>query len=108
MFGNIGAMMKQAKEMQARIADVEKKLETLEVEGGAGAGLVTITATGKGTIKTLKIDPTLLDPQEVEVLEDLLVAGLHDVQAKVDDLAAQEMAKVTGGMQLPKGMKLPF
>lgn len=108
MFGNIGEMMKQAKNMQAKIAAAEEKLATLEVVGGAGNGLVTITASGKGSIKTLKIDPTLLDPQEVEVLEDLLVAGLHDVQTKVDDLAAQEMSQVTGGMKLPKGMKLPF
>jgi hypothetical protein len=108
MFGNIGEMMKQAKNMQAKIAEAEEKLATLEVEGGAGSGLVKITATGKGTVKTLKIDPTLLDPQEVEVLEDLLVAALHDVQAKVDDLTAEEMGKVTGGIKMPKGMKLPF
>lgn len=108
MFGNIGEMMKQAKNMQAKIAEVEVLLATLEVEGGAGSGLVKITASGKGAIKSLKIDPSLLDPQEVEVLEDLLVAALHDVQAKVDELAAQEMGKVTGGMKLPKGMKLPF
>ena len=108
MFGNIGQMMKQAKEMQAKMAETEAKLAMLEVTGGAGAGLVTITASGKGTIKTLKIDPTLLDPQEVEVLEDLLVAALHDVQSKVDELSAEEMGKVTGGLKLPKGMKLPF
>ena len=108
MFGNIGEMMKQAKQMQTKMAEAEEKLGTLEVAGGAGAGLVTITASGKGTIKTLKIDPSLLDPQEVEVLEDLLVAALHDVQAKVDDLAAEEMGKVTGGIKMPKGMKLPF
>lgn len=108
MFGNIGEMMKQAKNMQAKMAETEEKLATLEVEGGAGGGLVKITASGKGTIKTLKIDPTLVDPQEIEVLEDLLVAALHDVQARVDELAAEEMGKVTGGMKLPKGMKLPF
>src|SRR5258708_5015489 len=108
MFGNIGEMMKQAKLMQAKMEEAEGKLALLEVEGGAGSGLVKIAASGKGAIKTLKIDPTLLDPQEVEVLEDLLVAALHDLQAKVEELAAQEMAKVTGGMKLPKGMKLPF
>ena len=108
MFGNIGQMMKQAKEMQAKIAETEERLAGLEVEGGAGGGLIKVIASGKGMIKTLKIDPTLLDPQEVEVLEDLIVAALHDTQAKVDDLTAQEMGKVTGGMKLPKGMKLPF
>ena len=108
MFGNINEMMKQAKNMQAKMAAVEELLETLEVEGGAGGGLIKITASGKGMIKTLKIDPSLLDPQEGEVLEDLLVAALHDVQTKVDALAADEMGKVTGSLKLPKGMKLPF
>ena len=108
MFGNMGQMMKQAKEMQTKMAEAEAKLGTLEVEGGAGSGLIKITASGKGTIKTLKIDPTLLDPQEVDVLEDLLVAALLDTQTKVDALAAEEMGKVTGGLQLPKGLKLPF
>jgi DNA-binding YbaB/EbfC family protein len=108
MFGNIGEMMKQAKQMQAKMAEAEEKLATLEVEGGAGSGLVTITATGKGEVKTVKIDPSLLDSQEVEVLEDLLVAALHDVKTKADQLAAEEMGKVTGGLKLPAGMKLPF
>ncbi|MBA3813755.1 MAG: YbaB/EbfC family nucleoid-associated protein [Alphaproteobacteria bacterium] len=108
MFGNMGQMMKQAKEMQTKMAETEARLETLEVDGGSGNGLIAITASGKGTIKTLKIDPALLDPQEGEVLEDLIVAALHDVQSKVDDLTAEEMGKVTGGLKLPKGMKLPF
>lgn len=108
MFGNMGQMMKQAKEMQAKMAEVDARLGTLEVEGGAGNGLVKITATGKGVIKSLKLDPTLVDPQEVEMLEDLLVAAFHDVQARVEALSAEEMGKVTGGLQLPKGMKLPF
>jgi len=108
MFGNIGEMMKKAQKMQARMGEVQEKLGALEVEGGSGNGLVKITADGKGNIKTLKIDSSLLDPNEGEVLEDLIVAGLHDIQARVDDLAAQEMEKVTGGLKLPKGMKLPF
>lgn len=108
MFGNMGQMMKQAKEMQTKMAEAEARLGTMEVEGGAGSGLVKITASGKGTIKTLKIDPTLLDPQEVEVLEDLLLAALHDVKARADELAEEEMGKATGGLKLPKGMKLPF
>lgn len=108
MFGNIGEMMKQAKQMQTKMAETEEKLATLEVEGGAGSGLIKITANGKGAIKTVKIDPSLLDPEEVEVLEDLIVAALHDVRKKADDLADEEMGKVTGGLKLPKGMKLPF
>ncbi|HUX79554.1 MAG TPA: YbaB/EbfC family nucleoid-associated protein [Alphaproteobacteria bacterium] len=108
MFGNIGEMMKQAKKMQDKMAEVQEKLATLEVEGTSGSGLVKATADGKGAIKGIKIDPTLLDPQEVDVLEDLIVAALRDVQAKAEELAAQEMGTVTGGLKLPGGMKLPF
>src|ERR1700722_5373414 len=106
MFGNIGEMMKQAQKMQAKMAEVQEKLTTLEVEGMSGGGLVKVTADGKGTIKEIKIDPTLLDPQEVEVLEDLLVAAFRDVQTKAEAKAAEEMGKVTGGLKLPAGMKL--
>ncbi len=108
MFGNIGEMMKQAQKMQAKMAEVQEKLATLEVEGTSGGGLIKITADGKGTIKGIKIDSSLLDPQEGEVLEDLLVAALHDVQAKAEEKASEEMNKVTGGLKLPGGMKLPF
>jgi len=108
MFGNIGEMMKQAKKMQAQMAEVQEKLATLEVDGSSGGGLIKATADGKGVVKTIKIDPTLLDPQEGEVLEDLLVAAIRDVQVKAEELASQEMNKVTGGLKLPGGMKLPF
>jgi nucleoid-associated protein EbfC len=108
MFGNIGEMMKQAQKMQAKMAEVQEKLATLEVEGTSGGGLVKATADGKGTIKGIKIDATLLDPQEVDVLEDLIVAAIRDTQTKAEELAAEEMAKVTGGLKLPGGMKLPF
>jgi DNA-binding YbaB/EbfC family protein len=108
MFGNIGEMMKQAKKMQAQMAEVQEKLATLEVDGSSGGGLIKATADGKGVVKTIKIDPTLLDPQEGEVLEDLLVAAIRDVQAKAEELASEEMNKATGGLKLPGGMKLPF
>ncbi len=108
MFGNMGEMMKKVQKMQAQMEESQKKLETIEVEGASGGGLIKIMANGKGAIKGVKIDPTLLDPQEVEVLEDLLVAALLDTQAKVEEKAAEEMGKVTGGLKLPGGMKLPF
>src|SRR3990167_2029808 len=108
MFGNIGEMMKQAKKMQAQMAEVQEKLATLEVDGSSGGGLIKATADGKGVLKTIKIDPSLLNPQEIEVLEDLLVAAIRDVQVKAEELASQEMNKVTGGLKLPGGMKLPF
>lgn len=108
MFGNIGDMMKQAQKMQAKMAEVQEKLATLEVEGTSGGGLIKILADGQGTIKGVKIDPSLLDPKEGEVLEDLLVAALHDTQKKASEKSAEEMQKVTGGLKLPGGMKLPF
>lgn len=108
MFGNIGDMMKQAQKMQAKMAELQEHLKTIEVEGSSGGGLVKIAADGKGTVKKVKVDPTLLDPQEVEVLEDLLVAAFHDAQAKAEDKASEEMSKITGGLKLPGNMKLPF
>jgi len=108
MFGNIGEMMKQAQKMQAKVAEVQEKLGTLEVEGSSGGGLVKVTADGKGMIKGIKLDPKLLDPEEVEVLEDLVVAAVRDAQTKAEELTAEEMGKVTGGLKLPGGMKLPF
>lgn len=108
MFGNMGEMMKKVQKMQAQMEEVQKNLETLEVEGMSGGGLIKMTANGKGTIKSVKIDPSVLDPQEVEVLEDLLVAAFLDTQSKAEAKAAEEMGKVTGGLKLPAGMKLPF
>ena len=108
MFGNMGEMVKKVQKMQSQMAEAQKKLETIDVEGTSGGGLIKITANGKGTIKGIKIDPTLLDPLEVEVLEDLVLAALLDTQTKVEEKSAEEMDKVTGGLKLPGGMKLPF
>lgn len=108
MFGNMGEMMKKVQKMQAQMTESQQKLETLEVEGASGGGLVKIKANGKGTVKNVKIDPSLLDPKEVEVLEDLLVAAFLDTQSKAEELASEEMGKVTGGLKMPAGMKLPF
>ena len=105
---NLGQMMKQAQQVQAKMAEMQERLGSLEVEGAAGGGLVRATITGKGELKRLKIEPSLVDPKEVEVLEDLVVAAVNDARGKVDALAAEEMKKVTGGLALPPGMKLPF
>ncbi|NBB70701.1 MAG: YbaB/EbfC family nucleoid-associated protein [Alphaproteobacteria bacterium] len=105
---NIGNMLKQAQEMQTKMAEVQERLAAMEVEGTAGAGLVTVTISGKNDIKKVKIDPSLIDPGEAEVLEDLIVAAAADAKTKVDEAMQEEMAKLTGGMQLPPGMKLPF
>jgi len=105
---NIGNMLKQAQEMQTKMAEVQERLAAMEVEGTAGAGLVTVTISGKNDIKKVKIDPSLIDPGEAEVLEDLIVAAAADAKTKVNEAMQEEMAKLTGGMQLPPGMKLPF
>jgi hypothetical protein len=105
---NIGNMLKQAQQMQTKMAEVQERLAAMEVEGTAGAGLVTVTISGKNDIKKVKIDPSLIDPEEAEVLEDLIVAAAADAKTKVDEAMQEEMAKLTGGMQLPPGMKLPF
>jgi DNA-binding YbaB/EbfC family protein len=105
---NLANMMKQAQEMQARMQEMQDRLGQAEVDGAAGAGMVRVTMTGKGEVRRLKIDPTLLDPAEVEVLEDLVVAALADAKAKSEAMVAEEMGKVTGGLNLPAGLKLPF
>ncbi|MGD9742376.1 MAG: YbaB/EbfC family nucleoid-associated protein [Dongiaceae bacterium] len=105
---NLGQMMKQAQAMQERLAEMQAELETHEIIGQAGGGMVTATLNGKGQVRRLKIDPKLADPNDVGMLEDLVVAALNDARAKVDAHAAEEMQKLTGGLQLPGGFKLPF
>ena len=105
---NLGKMMKQAQEMQAKMEAMQAQLESVEIDGASGGGLVTATLTGKGELRRLKIDPSLVDPSDVEVLEDLVIAAVNDAKRKVEANAAEEMKKVTGGLQLPAGMELPF
>ncbi|MDD3445359.1 MAG: YbaB/EbfC family nucleoid-associated protein [Zavarzinia sp.] len=101
-------MMKQAQAMQAKMAEMQGNLELVEVEGRAGAGLITVTMTGKGEVKRVKIDPSLIVADEAEVLEDLIVAAHRDAKAKVEARMAEEMQKATAGMGLPAGFKMPF
>jgi hypothetical protein len=105
---NLGQMMKQAQEMQARMAELQAKLEAVELSGAAGGGMVQVTLNGKGEMKKLKIDKTLVDPNEIEVLEDLILAAFNDAKQHVEAHMAEEMSKLTGGLKLPPGMKLPF
>jgi DNA-binding YbaB/EbfC family protein len=105
---NIGQLMKQAAEMQAKMSEVQVQLEAVEMTGSAGGGLVQAVLNGKGDLKKLKIDKSLLDPEEVEVLEDLVLAAFNDARQKVQAHAETEMQKLTGGLKLPGGMKLPF
>jgi nucleoid-associated protein EbfC len=105
---NIGQLMKQAQAMQEKMAEIQAQLEAVEVTGLAGGGVIAVTLNGKGDLKQVKIDKSLVDPDEVEVLEDLLVAAFADAKRKVSAHAEQEMQKLTGGLQLPGGFKLPF
>jgi nucleoid-associated protein EbfC len=105
---NLAGMMKQAQQMQSKMQEMQTKLESMEVTGEAGAGLVKVTMNGKSDTRKIKIDPKIVDPADTEMLEDLILAATRDARAKVEAVAAEEMQKITGGMQLPPGMKLPF
>ena len=105
---NLGQMMKQAQEMQAKMAEMQEQLAQTEVTGASGGGMIRVTLNGKGEMRKVEIDPTLVDPDEVAVLEDLIVAATNDAKAKAEAQAAQKMGELTGGLGLPPGFKLPF
>jgi DNA-binding YbaB/EbfC family protein len=101
-------MMKQAKELQGKMQDLQSEIAALEATGKSGGGLVTITVDGKGGLKRIRIDPSLVKPDEVEILEDLIVAAANDARGKAEALAAEKMQALTAGLGLPAGLKLPF
>lgn len=101
-------MMKAAGEMKAKMEAMQAELADLSVEGRSGGGLVTVTLTGKGEMKGLKIDPSLFRDDDVGVLEDLIVAAHNDAKGKVESETQSRMADVTAGLPIPPGMKLPF
>ncbi len=105
---NIGQMMKQAQEMQSKMTDIQDKLSDLEIEGSSGAGLIKVILSGKNDVRKIKIDTSLIDPKEPDVLEDLLIAAFNDAKSKVENEVNSRMSEVTGGLQLPPGFKLPF
>ena len=105
---NLGNMLKQAQEMQSRMAELQTRLDGVEMVGASGGGMVQVTLSGKGEMKKLKIDRSLVDPAETEVLEDLILAAFNDAKARVESHVSAEMSKLTGGLNLPPGMKLPF
>jgi nucleoid-associated protein EbfC len=105
---NLGNMLKQAQELQAKMAEMQAKLNDVELDGSAGGGMVAVTLNGKGEMRRVKIDRTLVEPGEIEVLEDLVVAAFNDAKAKVEAHVQEEMGKLTGGLNLPAGLKLPF
>ncbi len=101
-------LMKQAQAMQAKMAEAQAELEQTVVEGEAGAGLVKVSLTAKGALRAISIDPSLLKAEEREILEDLIVTAHAQARAKAEEAMAEKMKAVTGGLQLPPGMKLPF
>jgi DNA-binding YbaB/EbfC family protein len=106
--GDMAKMMKAAQEMQGKMAQMQEDMDRITVEGQSGAGLVRATATAKGELTGLSIDPSIFRAEDREVVEDLILAAVKDAQAKAAERAAAEMAKLTEGLGLPPGMKLPF
>jgi len=106
--GDMAKMMKAAKDMQAKMAEMQDEMDKITVTGESGAGLVRATATAKGELTALEIDPSIFHPDEKEVVEDLILAAIKDAQSKAADRSQQEMAKMTEGLGLPADMKLPF
>ncbi len=106
--GDMAKMMKTAQEMQGKMAQLQEDMHTIIVEGQSGAGLVKATATAKGELKTLDIDPSIFNGSDKEVVEDLILAAIKDAQGKASDRAQAEMAKLTESLGLPADMKLPF
>jgi DNA-binding YbaB/EbfC family protein len=106
--GEMAGMMKKAQEMQAKMAEMQDNLANITVTGESGAGLVRATATAKGVLTGLEIDPSIFNPDEKEVVEDLILAAIKDAQAKAAEKSQAEMSALTEGLGLPAGMKLPF
>lgn len=99
-------LMKQAAQLQSKMETLQAELDTIEVEGAAGGGLVTVKLTAKGELKGIKIDDSLFKPDEKEILEDLLVAAHADARRKADEVMKEKMQGLTGGLPIPPGMKL--
>ena len=105
---NIGNMMKQAQQLQKKMAEAQEALSSIEVEGISGGGLVKVTATAKGEIKRIILDDSIMKPDEKEITEDLIVAAINDAKQKGEAATQEKMKDITGGLPLPPGMKLPF
>ena len=101
-------IMKQAKEMQAKMQGLQDEMANITANGTAGGGMVTVTLSGKGEMKGLRIDPSLFQEDEVEILEDLILAAHNDAKAKVELVMAEKTKELTAGLPIPPGMKLPF
>ncbi len=106
--GGMGNLMKQAQQMQDKMQKMQEEIARLEVTGESGAGLVKVTMTGNHNVRKVEIDPSLLEDDDKEMLEDLIAAACNDAARRVEETQKSKMAEVTGGMQMPPGMKMPF
>lgn len=104
---NMNQIFKQAQAMQQKMQEMQQKSEELTQEGAAGGGMVISTVNGKGQLLRVKIDPSIVSKDDVEMLEDLIIASFNDAKSKIDERMSQEMASITGGLNIP-GLKLPF
>lgn len=105
---NIMGLMGQFKEMQEKMGQLQEDLKSLEVTGEAGGGLVTVTLSGKGEMRAMHVDPSLVKPDEVEILEDLVLAAHNDAKGKAEAAVEEKTRELTAGLPIPPGMKLPF
>ena len=106
--GDMAKMMKAAQEMQGKVTELQSRLETMTVTGESGAGLVKATCTAKGVLTRLDIDPSIFNPEEKEVVEDLILAAIKDAQQRAQETSRSEMEKLTADMGLPPGLNLPL
>ncbi len=105
---NLGQMLKQAQEFQSKMAGMQEEMADMEVTGSSGGGMVQVILNGKGEARKIKIDPSLVTPDDAEVLEDLILAAFNDAKGKAEKAMQEKMSEMTGGLELPPGMKLPF
>ncbi len=105
---DIMGLMSKAKEMQEKMQAMQAEIETMTADGTAGGGMVTVTLNGKGQLQAIKIDPSVFSEDDVEILEDLVIAAHGDAKTKIEQLVQEKTQEVTAGLPLPPGMKLPF
>lgn len=105
--GGLGNMMKQFQKMQAKMEEIQAELEKTKVEGTAGGGMVTAVVNGKQDLLEIKLDPEVVDPEDVEMLQDMIIAAVNQARQKAQELQSEQMSSLTGGLNIP-GMNLPF
>ncbi len=105
---NFKNMLKQAQQMQQKMTEAQEELDKIEVEGSSGAGMVKVSINCKGHMRKISIDKSIVDPEDIEMMEDLIVAAFNDAKTKADKISEEQMGSITSGMPLPGNFKLPF